>query len=291
MKPVTTISLEEVELFDSVDFRIQNSTFYPRERFWEHRHDYYEFFLLFEGTLAQNRNGRNEELRPRSLCFLNPEDTHALRNLSASVSVNLVNFVFKRELYEQVASSTLTSLNFNPRDGATLVPGIAQAEWSIVNAKTQMLLENATAMSYKQQLALFKSLLVDVLLLLDRHDSAGPADMPEWLENACVQMRRKENYRCGISRFVELAGRTQEHLTRCMRQYLDTTPQKYVLSLRLDEAAQLLRNSRKPIFELMNEVGFNNESYFRRCFTKKFGCSPKRYSINSRRMFNPSTRY
>jgi AraC family cel operon transcriptional repressor len=290
MEAVNTISLEAVELFDGVDFCAQDSTFYPRERFLEHRHDYYEFFLLFEGTLAQVRNGRNEELQPRSLCFLNPEDVHALRNPSPSVPVHLVNFVFRRELYEQIASSTLAALNYNPRDGATLIRGIAKTEWNVLTGKIQMLLEKAPDISKGQQLALFKSLLIDILLFLDRSDSAGAVDLPEWLEKSCSKMREKENFRRGISRFVELSGRTQEHLTRCMRQYMDTTPQKYILSLRLDEAARLLRNFKKPVFELMNEVGFNNESYFRRCFTKKFGCSPKRYSINSRRMFNPYTK-
>lgn len=52
------------------------------------------------------------------------------------------------------------------------------------------------------------------------------------------------------------------------------SPLEYIRSLRLQEAAKLLKTKQYKIFEVVYMVGFTDAKYFRRCFIKEFGFSP-----------------
>jgi signal transduction histidine kinase/DNA-binding response OmpR family regulator len=52
------------------------------------------------------------------------------------------------------------------------------------------------------------------------------------------------------------------------------SPLEYIRSLRMQEAAKLLKTKKYKVFEVVYMVGFTDVKYFRRCFTKEFGYSP-----------------
>lgn len=52
------------------------------------------------------------------------------------------------------------------------------------------------------------------------------------------------------------------------------SPVEYLRSLRLAEAANLLRSQRYKVFEVVYMVGFSDLKYFRQCFIKEFGYPP-----------------
>jgi signal transduction histidine kinase/ligand-binding sensor domain-containing protein/DNA-binding response OmpR family regulator len=52
------------------------------------------------------------------------------------------------------------------------------------------------------------------------------------------------------------------------------SPVEYVRSLRMHEAAKLLRTRNYKVFEVVYMVGFTDVKYFRQCFAKEFGYSP-----------------
>jgi signal transduction histidine kinase/ligand-binding sensor domain-containing protein/DNA-binding response OmpR family regulator len=52
------------------------------------------------------------------------------------------------------------------------------------------------------------------------------------------------------------------------------SPVEYVRSLRMQEAAKLLKTRNYKVFEVVYMVGFTDIKYFRQCFAKEFGYSP-----------------
>lgn len=52
------------------------------------------------------------------------------------------------------------------------------------------------------------------------------------------------------------------------------SPNEYVRSIRLSEAAALLKTQQYKVFEVVYMVGFSDLKYFRECFTKEFGYPP-----------------
>ena len=53
--------------------------------------------------------------------------------------------------------------------------------------------------------------------------------------------------------------------------------QDYILSVRLDHAANLLMYSDEPIARIAEYVNFPSQSYFGRVFKEKMQMSPRRY--------------
>ena len=72
-------------------------------------------------------------------------------------------------------------------------------------------------------------------------------------------------------------------LLRLFRKILHTTPIQYLLKYRLDQiAALLLSDNDSSISRIAYAHGFNDISYFNRCFLKEFGITPSEYRRNNR---------
>ena len=65
-----------------------------------------------------------------------------------------------------------------------------------------------------------------------------------------------------------------------IKQISGVTPNKLILSMRLKKAAELLSEKRYRVNEVCYKVGFNNPSYFAKCFQKQFGKLPKDFIGN-----------
>jgi AraC-like DNA-binding protein len=52
------------------------------------------------------------------------------------------------------------------------------------------------------------------------------------------------------------------------------SPNDFMRDLRMDKAISLLKRNNSSIAEVAYEAGFNSPSYFTKCFSEKFGCTP-----------------
>lgn len=71
-------------------------------------------------------------------------------------------------------------------------------------------------------------------------------------------------------------GRTK--LYGRMKELFGTTPNRYILDVRLEVAARLLSEGRLTASEAGYKVGMDNRSYFFKCFKEKYGVPPGKYA-------------
>jgi len=64
---------------------------------------------------------------------------------------------------------------------------------------------------------------------------------------------------------------------RRWNEAMGTTPARYALGRRLQEACRLLVETRDSISEIANACGFEDAFYFSRCFRRQFGIQPRNY--------------
>ena len=81
----------------------------------------------------------------------------------------------------------------------------------------------------------------------------------------------------GVSELSNEIGISGRHLLFKLQNLLDTTPVEYIRAYRLKMAAQLLVSKKASISEIVYETGFNDISYFGKCFNKYYGMSPSKY--------------
>lgn len=78
----------------------------------------------------------------------------------------------------------------------------------------------------------------------------------------------------GLANVAHLSPR---HFCRLFRNTFGTTPHRYVVSERVDQAKQLLAARQLPIIDIAGLTGFASQSHFTEVFRRTIGVSPRRY--------------
>ena len=72
-------------------------------------------------------------------------------------------------------------------------------------------------------------------------------------------------------------GISRPQLYRKVISLTGKSPNDFIRELRMDKALALIRKKAGNISEIALEVGYNNPSYFAKCFQLRYGCSPSRF--------------
>ena len=93
----------------------------------------------------------------------------------------------------------------------------------------------------------------------------------------------KQNYASKIT--LDLLAlkfsRSQSMLVKCFKKQYGTTIMTALMDIRLEKAAEHLKNNRLSVKEIATECGFAEQNYFSKSFSKKYGCSPMEYRKTS----------
>lgn len=98
-----------------------------------------------------------------------------------------------------------------------------------------------------------KSRLVDVIEIME-NNIEEPVDLDELATIVCISRRQLE---------------------RMFHKYMNCSPSRFYLKLRLDRAKQLLKQSNMSIVEIAAACGFVSTPHFSRCYRKHIGLSPR----------------
>ena len=74
--------------------------------------------------------------------------------------------------------------------------------------------------------------------------------------------------RCGIS---------ARHLRRLFAKTYNIGVQEYIMSIRIETAKKLLRETVLPIEAIISKVGYSSPRYFRKLFKAQLGCTMSEY--------------
>ena len=85
----------------------------------------------------------------------------------------------------------------------------------------------------------------------------------------------------GVEAFCREAGMSRTQLHRKLKALTDQSPGDFIRIMRLKRAAELLTNHAGSIAEVAFMVGFNDPSYFTKCFQKQFGRTPSEFVAQS----------
>jgi len=87
------------------------------------------------------------------------------------------------------------------------------------------------------------------------------------------------NFDFSIEKFADSMAVSKSLLHKKFIALIGEPPGELIKRIRLNKAAELLKNDFGNITEISFEVGFNDPSYFSECFKKQFGVSPSHYHL------------
>lgn len=85
------------------------------------------------------------------------------------------------------------------------------------------------------------------------------------------------DYQFSVTQLAENVNMSISQLNRKLNALIDQPAGQLIRSLRLQRAADLLKQDAGSVSDICFNLGFNDHAYFSRAFKKQFGCSPSEY--------------
>ena len=243
-----------------------------------HCHDYYEIFLVDQGSAEHRVNGSVQSISAGFLCFTRPRDTHYYESMSDNFRIiniiipePIVNalFGFLGEAYKKERLLDSRSPASVTLDFIELTDLIHELEQIILYKK---IVNNAFEAVYR--ITIFN--IMTKYFPMNRPDKSY-GQIPRWLRWLSLEMLKNEHFKKGLPALYRLSGKSREHLARSCKKYLNKTPSQLVNDIRLEHSAKLLTTTNIPIIDISGECGFESLSYYYRRFKEHYHLSPREF--------------
>lgn len=248
------------------------------EYFRPHYHNYYELFVVMKGNVRHLINNRIQILSEGQLLFIRDFDVHDYASADNKY-FEFINFAFTKKMFDSLfdyleipsVKDALLSSELPP--SVPLLPVEKEKLFFSFTEINQR--EDAKTVNLKA-----KQLLTNIFLKYFCLRDERKADIPLWLEMTHEKMSLPKNFIVGVERMYEISGKSHEHLSREFKRYYGITPTEFVTQMRLGMAANLLLTSNLSVTDICYECGFENISWFYKCFFKSFSKTPVQYRKN-----------
>lgn len=101
-------------------------------------------------------------------------------------------------------------------------------------------------------------------------------------EVECVKQYIYNNYmqEIGVEQLAEMVYMAPSYLSCVFKKETGQNLSKFIKSVRMEKAKEMLENTHMKIVNISTEVGYPNVSYFCQSFREYFGISPQKYRAN-----------
>lgn len=91
------------------------------------------------------------------------------------------------------------------------------------------------------------------------------------------------NSKISVNELAQHCGVSARTVSRHFEEFYDVSVAKYILQIKLGEAAFLLSNTKMSLSEISNQFAFSSQSHFNTAFKKFYSCTPQQYRDKNNR--------
>lgn len=252
---------------------IARTVLHAGQRTYAHTHDFPELFLVEQGAGTHACNGREHALCPGALVLVAPQDVHYFACLDGA-PVEFLNLALAPHWLDAFLATLSPSPGALARSIHLQLPA---AEHEQCARALQQLLADGGA-----DPTLLPAAMALVLRTLFRPDRDGAAQPPPWLARWRTALFSHRGVGQPLRYWQELAGVSPEHLARCCRRHYNDSPSALIVRARLEWVCEQMRHGDVKIVDLAYDAGFDNLSYFYRCFRRVHACTPLQWIARER---------
>ncbi|QIZ07561.1 AraC family transcriptional regulator [Priestia megaterium] len=251
-----------------------------------HKHDYIEVNYVYNGELNQTVGGRQLTLKKGELLLLNQHIEHEIKACAKEdIVINFIirpsffDFIFSFLSSENIVSDFLiNSLYNNTQNGQFLYFKVSEIS-SIQDIIGKMINEIMNPSTFSDStIKLYMGLfMIELIKNSDRVERKEEASINHYL---VVESLKYIEEQFKDASLYELAVRLkQSHygLSKTIKKATSHTFKELLQERRLVKAKELLEGTDMAIASIVEQVGYDNISYFYRIFKGKYGLTPKDY--------------
>ena len=125
-----------------------------------------------------------------------------------------------------------------------------------------------------------KEIMDKNIIRLEENFSVNPQAVHREVE--CVKQYIYINYmkEIGVEQLAEMVYMAPSYLSCVFKKETGQNLSKFIKSVRMEKAKEMLENTHMKIVNISTEVGYPNVSYFCQSFREYFGISPQKFRAN-----------
>lgn len=249
-------------------------------------HELFEMVYIKKGNAVFEISGTSVEIGPNNIIIIKPRQFHKFVVKSKTGCEFIVlNFGFENKFDNQLAEVSLEDfLNFvNKKEWGAFISLKVSHKNEIINLLNRILKERENPE--------IGSEFLNYLLVLELFVLISRALKMEWensIKNKSPKLKEliqaavnyiNNNYErdislTDISKYVFLSS---SYFTRAFKEEMGVSPINYLLTVRIERAKELLRESDAKISDIALSVGFSNQQRFNDIFKKYTKKTPLQY--------------
>ena len=287
-----TIYTEKKEMVIDCDKLLQKGKLIqvrPHTRFVhfpKHRHNYIEVIYMCKGSTVHIVDGNRVVLQEGDLLFLNQNAVQEI--LPAGEEDIAVNFIILPQFFDTAFemigaddnllrdflvgslcrnNQAVSYLYFHVAEVMPIQNLVENMVWSVLHNTLNKRSSNQITMGL---------LILQLLNYMDKMETGEKQVDQEFVISVLNYIETK--YKDGsLSELSELMGYDLYWMSREIKKKTGKTYKELLQTKRMNQAAYMLANTKIPVSEIIQMVGYDNSSYFYRKFKERYGVSPKEF--------------
>ena len=237
-----------------------------------HDHDYWEFFVVCQGSYKHKINGKDEIVYKNSGYFIRPHDYHAIYD-NEKDSFHL-NVMMKKEYIKEICdlySSNTYNLLLNHKE---LPFHLNDNQVNKLLVYSSMLNSIGETIDKK----LIGHLMVGYVLekAISQNDYTDNTK-PKWLQDILMKINDPHNMAWDVQDVLANCGYSHSHFARIFKSYMNCTLIDYLKMTKMSNAQDLLIHSNMSMLEISINLGYSSLSRFNHIFKDYYHMSPGQY--------------
>jgi len=257
--------------------------------FPSHKHNYIEFNYVYQGNLTQIIDNKKITLQKGELIFLNQYITHEIE--ASSENDIVINFIIRPEFFDYMISLLdneniisrflLTTLYTDYDEGEYLYFKVSERK------NIQDLVEKIVTELYTPSImnkATIK-LLVGLLLveLIKNSQDIEIYSVDNYEKMLIIQSLKYIEEFYDIATLFELSNKLKQpdyKLSKLIKKHTKMNFKELLQERKLSKAIELIKSTNYSIVEIIEQIGYQNPTYFYKIFKEKFGMTPREYKLS-----------
>ena len=259
---------------------------HPRFRgFPSHTHDFIEIMYVCSGSITHVFGNREVTLQTDELIVLGKEARHSI--LSAGENDIGINLIISIDLFETLLNS-LRQKSQLPAQKLEALLSHGEENYCVFRASESIAVRNlmesmiyaviceksVNAYILQQSLGL---LLCYLAAMPDEKKSAALTNYPSTTKQKIANYIQTSYSTATLTEAASMLGLSPSYLSRLIEQIFGESFKELLMKERFSAACELLRSTPMPIGDVINQVGYENSSYFHKEFKRRFGVTPSEY--------------